>query len=185
MSKRPVPPSANRFKKGQSGNPKGRPRKKAAPPASASVFDIIIDRTLSLTRDGIPQEVGIEEALQHRTYQDAIAGSRMARREILKMILKRERTRAKRAPPPEGVKLVTEHDPENANAAMLILRIVGPDDSDWGPNDIHERLLLEPWAVEAALKRRRRREIGKKGLADIRRCTRSPEQIAWPQGVDQ
>ena len=38
----------------------------------------------------MPREVTVEEALQHRTYQDAIAGSRAARREVLKMIAKRE-----------------------------------------------------------------------------------------------
>ena len=38
----------------------------------------------------------VEEALQHRTYQDAIAGSRSARREVLKMIAKREQYLAAR-----------------------------------------------------------------------------------------
>ena len=82
------PPVESRFRKGQSGNPKGRPKK--VKPRAASAFDIVIDRTLTVTQDGIPREVTVEEALQHRTYQEAIAGSRSARREILKMIAKRE-----------------------------------------------------------------------------------------------
>ena len=43
-----------------------------------------------MTQGGVPREVTVEEALQHRTYQEAIAGNRAARREILKMIAKRE-----------------------------------------------------------------------------------------------
>src|SRR5205809_7236768 len=82
------PPAATRFRKGQSGNPKGRPR--AGPRLPPSAFDIVIDRTLTVTQNGKAREVMVEKALQQRTYQDAIAGSRLARREILKMIAKRE-----------------------------------------------------------------------------------------------
>jgi len=72
------PPVASRFRKGQSGNPKGRPKARPSPPPSA--FDIVIDRTLTVTHNGKPREVTVEEALQHRTYQDALAGNRAARR---------------------------------------------------------------------------------------------------------
>jgi Family of unknown function (DUF5681) len=81
------PPKANRFRKGTSGNPKGRPKSRRA---SISDFDIIMDRTLTVTQDGKPREVTIEEALQHRTYQEAIKGNRASQREVLKMIAKRE-----------------------------------------------------------------------------------------------
>ena len=88
------PPVESRFRKGQSGNPKGRPKK--AKPRAASAFDIVIDRTLTVTQGGMPRAVTVEEALQHRTYQEAIAGSRPARREVLKMIAKREQYLAAR-----------------------------------------------------------------------------------------
>lgn len=45
---------------------------------------------LTVTQGGVPREVTVEEALQHQTYKDAIAGNRAARREVLKMIAKRE-----------------------------------------------------------------------------------------------
>jgi hypothetical protein len=57
----------------------------------------VIDRTLTLTQSGKPREVTVEEALQHRTYQDAIAGNRATRREMLKMIAKREKWLAAKA----------------------------------------------------------------------------------------
>ena len=90
------PPVGTRFRKGQSGNPKGRPKAQRSN-ATGSAFDIVIDRMLTVTQGGIPREVTVEEALQHRTYQDAIAGSRLAQREVLKMIEKRERYLAARA----------------------------------------------------------------------------------------
>ena len=108
------PTVRGRFRPGTSGNPKGRPRKAAK--ATASPFDILVDRTLTITRHGRPAVVTVEEALQHRTYQDAIAGKRMAQHEVLKWIRKREAWRAAQdAGRPRGTiaSLVSE-DPTNA-----------------------------------------------------------------------
>ena len=84
------PPRACRFKKGQSGNPTGRPKRKPGA-ESPSAFDIIVDKTLTVIRNGAPCELTVAEALQHKTYQDALAGNRPARRAILKMVAKREK----------------------------------------------------------------------------------------------
>jgi len=54
------PPAASRFRKGVSGNPKGRPR--GARKEASSAFDIVIDRTLTVTQNGEPREVTVEEA---------------------------------------------------------------------------------------------------------------------------
>ncbi len=93
-----IPPARGRFRKGQSGNPKGRPRRAGTTPRG-SAFDIIVDRQLTILKDGVPTEVSVEEALQHRTYAQAVGGSRAARRSVLKMILKRERVLAEQNPP--------------------------------------------------------------------------------------
>ena len=53
-------------------------RKEARP----SAFDIVFDKTLTVTQGGSERALTVEEALQLRTYQDAIAGNRPARREI-------------------------------------------------------------------------------------------------------
>jgi hypothetical protein len=49
---------------------------------------------VTVTQAGIDQELSVEDALQLRTYQDAWAGKRAARREVLKMIAKREKAMA-------------------------------------------------------------------------------------------
>jgi hypothetical protein len=177
------PPAGSRFRKGQSGNPKGRPKAPAAKPASA--FDIVIDRTLPVTQGGVPRELTVEEALQHRTYQDAVAGNRAARREVLKMIEKREQYLAKHGgTPAPRFELRREIDPENADAAMLILGIADHDPSRQGPPFKGEQLLLEPWAVQAALSRRRGgQQLTDKERDEIRRCTRDPDRLRWPRGT--
>jgi hypothetical protein len=102
MSDTPEPsrsPRTGRFLKGHSGNPKGRPRKQTTPPdadAARSAFEIVLDKRVTVTQGGVDQELSVEEALQLRTYQDALAGNRAARREVLKMIAKREKAMADR-----------------------------------------------------------------------------------------
>jgi hypothetical protein len=179
--------SKGRFKPGKSGNPKGRPRKGIE--ARTSAFDVVIDRTLTITRHGQPREVTMEEALQHRTYQDALAGKRMAQREVLKWIRKREAWIAARnaSKGARTVEVKQSPDPMNALDALLILGIATPDEdvAKHGPNDAYRRALLEPWAVQAALDRRRSATpLTEKERAEILRCTRNTATLRWP-GVDQ
>ena len=144
-----------RFPKGQSGNPKGRPRKM---PANTSAFDIVIDRTLSVTQSGKTKELSVDEALQQKTFNDAMNGSRLAQRAVLKMIEKREAWFEKRQPRNPVVTRRLEYpDSDNATGALLLLGIARNTNDD-NPNRI-DRILLEAWAVRAALDRRRPRGI--------------------------
>jgi hypothetical protein len=182
------PPAAGRFRKGVSGNPKGRPRAQRDP--SVSAFDIVIDRTLTVTQNGEPREVTVEEALQHKTYQDAIAGNRSARREVLKMIAKREAWLAARPRKHRPIEMSIEHDPANADEVLVLLDIAEPDPR-WDEPDCRRadeeegrtRLRLQPWAVQAALSRRGRRSLSASDVEDIKRCTRDAETLRWPAGT--
>lgn len=175
------PPAASRFRKGESGNPKGRP--KARPASVPSAFDILIDRTLTVTHGGRSREVTVEEALQHRAYEDAIAGKRAAQREVLKMIEKREQWFAANRPKKQQAgELLIEEDPRNADEALLLLGVAEPD-TRWDRHaNEHMRLLLQPWAVQAALSRPGGRRLSDKDVAEIKRCTREPETLRWPAG---
>ena len=82
--------------KGRSGNPAGRPKKRRP---HVSAFDIIFDKTLTVTQGGAERELTVEEALELQTYQAALKGSRMAIRKMLKMIEKREAALARKTPP--------------------------------------------------------------------------------------
>ena len=76
-----------------------------------------------------PREVTVEEALQHRTYQDAIAGNRAAQREVLKMIAKRETWRASKSAEAAAARhrvADRAEDPHNANEVLILLGIAEP-----------------------------------------------------------
>ena len=175
------PPEANRFRKGTSGNPKGRPKSRRV--SSISAFDIIMDRTFTVTQDGKSRELTLEEALQHRTYEEAIKGNRASQREVLKMIAKREKWLAAKRPV-SGLNLLMEtEDPDNANEALLLLGIAEPDTQWNDPTDKDQRLRLKPWAVQAALSRPGRRRLSAQDVSEIKRCTRDAETLRWPAGV--
>jgi hypothetical protein len=179
------PRLSGRFEKGKSGNPNGRPRK--VRPTETSAFEVIINRTLTVVQNGLPREMTAEEALQHRIYQDAIASSRMAQRVILKMITKREKARAARFDGPrlQATFRTEPEDPKNADAALQILGIAKREEvgADW-KND-REYLLLEPWAVQAALARRRGgHRLEEREIDEVRRCTRDSGKLRWPRRVN-
>jgi hypothetical protein len=174
------------FRKGRSGNPGGRPSTSRR--SQASAFDVVVEKTLTVSHHGGTREITVEEALQQRTYRNAVAGKRMARREVLKWIMKREAWLARHTPRASPSR-ITRHispDPDNADAALLLLGIAAfnPARADIGAD--RAQLLLEPWAIQAALRRRR----GGQRLTDserdaIRRCTRDPDSLRWPRGTDE
>ena len=176
------PPNSGRFQKGQSGNLKGRPRKVQVRDASA--FDIVIAKKLTIAHNGVSRELTAEEALQHRTYQDAIAGSRRAQKQVLKMIIKREKARAAtlNGPRPQVTYRIEPEDPDNADAALKILGIASRNEDVSEGNNDREWLHLETWAVQAALARRRGAvPLNEREIQGITRCTRGAEKLRWPR----
>src|SRR5262249_32060043 len=171
--------------KGHSGNPKGRPRKQSAlPDAIRSAFEIVLEKRVTVTQAGIDQELSVEEALQLRTYRDALAGKRAARREVLKMIAMREKAMADRGLRTQrtipSVTRKISPDPRNADAAMCLLGIAAPNKSDRSmtrtaycssPGQCKPRLVggaegkHSPWKMSTI----------------SQRCTRAPETLRWPR----
>lgn len=172
--------SSTRFAKGVSGNPAGRPKLRRP---HVSAFDIIFDKTLSVTQNGVERELTIDEALQLQTYQAALKGSRMAIRHVLRMIEKREVAIAKLTPAPiSSIKMQTEYDSDNVNEALQLLGIAeyGPELPRGGPEA--RRLLLSTWATQAAISRPGRRILDARDVDEIKRCTADPDKLKWPRG---
>jgi len=174
------------FPKGRSGNPEGRPTSSRT--SRASAFEVIVDKTLIVDDRGGTREITVEEALQQRTYRDALAGKRMAMREVVKWIRKREAWLAEHMPKASRHDFVLRltDDPDNADTALLLLGIAAhkPDRAEWGRD--RAQLLLEPWAVQAALRRRRGgHRLTDKEREEIRRCTRDPDSLRWPRGTKE
>jgi len=164
--------ASTRFVKGKSGNPKGREPRAAGP---RSAFDVVLHRVLEVVQDGKVRALTVEEALQWRTYQAAIAGDRSARRAVLRMIAVREKAISARQPVRKRPKVVFETaDPDNADEALLALGIATLDPR-W---PAERRLLLEPWAVEAAFARSRELQPEPMSMEMIQRSTRQANTVA-------
>jgi hypothetical protein len=176
------------YGKGQSGNLGGRPKSRAP---RSSAFDIVVEKTIFVTFHGIAREISAEEALQQRTYQDAMAGKRMAIRTVLKWMDKREAWFEKHAPQatrPAAVTSRTSPDPDNADSALLLLGIAAANPKRAGVEYEGRRmsLLLEPWSVQAAPSRRRGgQRLTRYERDEIRRCTRDAHTLRWPRGTDE
>ena len=181
MTKRQEPragSAATRFKRGQSGNPKGRPRKPKPPPSSPFA---ILDELLTVHEQDNVSEQPLEDAMLIKTYQRAISGGRQAGKKIVKMILERQKHRFKsQAPRAPRITRQLERDPKNALDALEILgiasRMANAGDSRNG------RLRLERWAVEAALKRRNFEELSSSDKHSIREWTHESAAVKWPRG---
>ena len=75
------------------------------------------------------------------------------------------------------------HDPDNADAALVLLGIAAPHPARAKIGGDRAQLLLEPWAVQAALRRRRGgQRLTDKECEEIRRCTRDPDSSALATG---
>jgi hypothetical protein len=169
---------SGRWEKGQSGNPAGRPKKRRP---HISAFDIIFDKSLTVMQNGIERDLTVEEALQMQTYQAALKGKRMAVRQVLKMIEKREAALDVGHPAPTPIKYETEHDSDNANEAMLILGIAryGNPEAEGGPGT--RRFQLATWAAQAGISRPGRKVLGDEDVAAIKRGTFESEKLKWPR----
>jgi hypothetical protein len=177
----PGPGSATtRFKKGQSGNPKGRPRK-PKPPASSPFA--ILDELLTVHEPGSVGELPLEDAMLIKSYQLAITGSRRAWKKLVKMILEREKLRLKsRALRSPRIKSQHEQvDPENALEALEILGIASRRANTNAGDSRDGRLRLERWAVEAALSRRNVDELSSSDIQFIRGWTHDADAVKWPR----
>jgi hypothetical protein len=172
---------SGRFRKGQSGNPAGRP--KARRP-HVSAFDIIFDRTLTVSQNGVERELTIDEALQLQTYQAALKGSKMAVRAVLKMIEKRElalRAAApKPSPNPQPMKV--EYDTGSADEAMLLLGILKEEEPPVGWGDRPPNLRIDTWAAQAAISRPGRNKFSDKDIENSKWMVIDPGKLHWPRG---
>jgi Family of unknown function (DUF5681) len=174
------------FRKGQCGNLRGRPRRSSRD-AATSAFDILLDKTLTVTKDGKTREITIEEALERRTFQDALAGKRMAVREVIKWIKTRAAWFAKHAPPVrQDVTFKTSLDPDNADAALVLLGIAAPNPDRADVTSERAQLLLEPWAVQMALRRKRgAASLTEKDREAVLRCARDAKALLRPGSTGQ
>jgi hypothetical protein len=77
------PPKATRFKKGQSGNPKGRPKSSKA---VATILEETFSRTISITENGKKQQISLLEAILRQLANGAVKGEMRHIDRVLKLL---------------------------------------------------------------------------------------------------
>ena len=173
------PPAASRFRKGESGNRKGRPRGAVLCPVClrhrnrSNPYRYAERKTARGHGRGGPPAQNLPRCHcgQPRRPAGSAEDDRQARE-----VAGFEKTEA--AP---GPRVADRADgSRNADGALLLLGIAEPDTRWNDPHDRYEHLLLRPWAVQAALSRPGRRRLSAQDVSEIKRCTREPDTLRWP-----
>jgi hypothetical protein len=196
-----TPPKEHRFKKGQSGNPKGRPKKKSKYERAESPLDKVSAKTFKIRKDGEEQELSITDALRTKQFSEAMKGNQKAISIVFNWIKKREEyafkrgeTKARSVP---HVFLETV-DPRTADAALRILDIITDDarmdyDCEQPPevladpsNNLSKNTqyyVMQPWVVEAAMSRKgRKKQVSQDSLSFALAYTRDGGSVRVPRG---
>ncbi len=134
------PPRHGRFRKGQSGNPRGR-RKGSS---TRSAAEKVLDRKVMATVDGQRRKLPITEALVLQLAQRALAGDLRATRDFLKIA--DQMAAATPDPGRRGPLVITRKiiSPKDCNPALEALGVIIP---------VGERYKIAPWVVDAAMAR--------------------------------
>ena len=165
------PPRLTRFKKGQSGNPKGRPRarKKGLP------HDQVLGQMVTIREDGRDRRVTAAEAFILHLTKKGLEGDAVSARASLAAI---EAARAKRG-----------SQDDELTVTRIIFTFFGPGIAlrDLGmavkkyPTDKHRaRWELKPWIVEAALARLGDLVLTLDEQREVWGATNRPETVSWP-----
>jgi Family of unknown function (DUF5681) len=164
------PPLASRFRKGQSGNPKGRPRGRSR----RLPYEAVLGRVMIVRENGREQPVTAEVAILLKLTKDGLAGDTAAARAMNAAF---GGMRGTDDSVPESV-LITVHfvDVGTVNRAVEPLRI-GTTLDRYRET---ARLVLEPWIVEDALARFGERRLTLEEQEVVLKATRTPRKVRWP-----
>jgi hypothetical protein len=166
------PPASTRFRKGESGNPRGRPknRRREIP------YDAVLGQMVTIREDGRERRVTAAEAFLLQLTQKGLAGDSAAARASLEAI---EAARAARGENIDRLKVIVLKSVENG--ANVVLDDLGATKLKY-PGDKHRVLReLNPWIVEAALERLGERTLSDEEQREVWNATRMPHKVCWPE----
>ena len=166
------PPAATRFRKGQSGNPKGRPRNRRR----EIPYDHLLGQMVTIREDGRERRVTAAEAFILSLTKKGLAGDSAAARASLAAI---EEARAKHnvdAPIVTGI-ICKSVNPGSVGCTLDALGMAVKLDrfSD------SARYLLKPWLVQLAVDRMKRNQLNPEEQAKVIASTQTPENVSWPE----
>jgi hypothetical protein len=164
------PPVSGRFRKGQSGNSKWRPRGKYR----RVPYEAVLGHIYTI-RDGAgTSTVTADEAFLLQLTKRGLEGNGPAARDAMAAI---ETVKSERAAEADLTVFVTLYERAGSvTSALATLRMARKLDP-WRPT---ARMALELWIVEAALARLGHRRLSPEEKATLLKATRTPSKVRWP-----
>ena len=166
-------PSASRFRKGQSGNPRGRPRGSR----SEAPYEAVLGRMVTIRENGVERRVSAAEAFLVHMTKRGLEGDGAAARASIAAIEDERGKRIAGAPDQVDHVVIQLVAPGLVNTALEPLRMAVKQDR-YRPT---ARMKIEPWLVEAALARLGDRRLTLDEQAKVYAAARSPWKVRWPQ----
>lgn len=165
------PPTQNQFRKGQSGNPRGRPRNRHR----GIPHDVVLGQMVTLREDGRHRRVTAAEAFLLQLTQKGLAGDSAAARASLEAIEKARATRTKQYTS-VGTMIISSIE----TGADAILDTLGIAIKKYPSDEKRVRWEINPWIVEAALAQRGNEPLSLAEQREVWASTRTPKKVHWP-----
>ena len=169
------PPVSTRFRKGQSGNPRGRPPGRRRDPVQELPYEPVLGQMVTVRENGLEQQMTAAEAFLLQLAKEGLDGDTGAARLAMPAI---EQARARHLREGTASRLVVTVNRRLCDCGMALeaLRIARTLDR-YRPA---ARMRLEPWFVEAALERLGDRRLTLEEQEIVVKATRTPKKVKWP-----
>jgi len=167
------PPQANQFRKGQSGNPRGRPknRHREVP------YDSVLGQMVTIREEDRKRRVTAAEAFVLQLTQKGLAGDSAAARASLEAIEGARAARSESSGSPI-TKIILSSVTSGVDA---ILETLGIAKLKYPQDESRVRWELNPWIVEAALERLGEEQLTEPEQREVWNATRTPNKVNWPE----
>ena len=165
-----LPPQATRFKKGRSGNPKGRPkaRHRGLP------YDTVLGQMVTIREDGREKRVTAAEAFLLQLTRKGLQGDSASARSSLAAIEIARASRGSRDTPEILRVIFTDY------GIGTVLQTLGMGVKCNPLDKQRVRWELKSWIVEEALSRLTGRTLTFVEQREVWGATRKPNEVNWP-----
>jgi hypothetical protein len=167
------PPAATRFRKGQSGNPRGRAkgRRKQAP------YEAVLGQIVTIREGGVQRSVTAAEAFLLLITKRGLEGDGASGRSAMAAIEQAKADGLVGNKPKAITMTRVIVEPGSVTSALEPLRMAKKLDRYRET----AKMMLEPWLVEMALARLGDRRLTIEQQKEVTRVTRTPRRVRWPK----